>query len=299
MTSTTSPTSSNTSSKVVRKKTRSAVGAPSQLLQSSRKGKRAWRKNIDIQPVEEGLESLRAEERVVGSILQKQTNDQLFVVDTKGDEQGAKCQFFPEHLQDHQSYPSSKIVASVLEIRIDVHKNYFTTVCRSCCPVAPNEIVWSKISRADKERLLRIAKRPRKGHFNAIMDPTEFGAGSAAIDVSHAVKHSGGHDLWDVPTVEEIIPDGLETIQNRSIKKPELGHPRDVIVVPAVSAPHPGASYNPPVQAHQELLMEAYKVEQQRQEEADRLQDAKKKIEQARASAAIDCLGGCSRRHGH
>ena len=75
-----------------------------------------------------------------------------------------------------------------------------------------------KISRADKERLLRIAKRPRKGPFNAITDPTEFGAGSAAIDVSYAVKHSGGHNLWDAPAVDEIIPDGLETVQKRTIK---------------------------------------------------------------------------------
>lgn len=50
------------------------------------------------------------------------------------------------------------------------------------------------------------------------MDPTEFGAGSAAIDVSYAVKHSGGHDLWDAPAVEEIPPDGLETVRKRPIK---------------------------------------------------------------------------------
>lgn len=76
----------------------------------------------------------------------------------------------------------------------------------------------TKISRADKERLLRIAKRPRKGPLNAIMDPTEFGAGSAAIDVSYAVKHSGGCDLWDEPAVDEIVPDGLEAGQKRTIK---------------------------------------------------------------------------------
>jgi len=117
------------------------------------------------------------------------------------------------------------------------------------------------------------------------MDPTEFGAGSAAIDVSHAVKHSGGHDLWDVPAVEEIVPDGLETVRRRTIVKPDLGHPRDVIDVPAVSVPHPGASYNPPVQAHEELLMEAYKVEQRKQEEADRLLEAREKMDRARAFA--------------
>ena len=50
----------------VKKKASSAIGAPSQLTQSSRKGKRAWRKNVDIQGVEEGLEEWRVEERLTG-----------------------------------------------------------------------------------------------------------------------------------------------------------------------------------------------------------------------------------------
>jgi hypothetical protein len=77
-----------------------------------------------------------------------------------------------------------------------------TVVSRATTPSS------ARISRADKERLLRVAKRPRKGPLNAIMDPTDFGAGSAAIDDSHAVEHSRGHDLWDVPAVEEIVPEG-------------------------------------------------------------------------------------------
>lgn len=48
------------------KKTRSSIGAPSQRSQGSRKGKRAWRKNVDLDEVEEGLEEMRTEERVVG-----------------------------------------------------------------------------------------------------------------------------------------------------------------------------------------------------------------------------------------
>ena len=52
-----------------RKKSASALGAPSQLNQTSRKGKRAWRKNVDIEDVEDVLEGLRAEERVTGYVL--------------------------------------------------------------------------------------------------------------------------------------------------------------------------------------------------------------------------------------
>lgn len=62
--------------------------------------------------------------------------------------------------------------------------------------------------------------------------------------------------------------------------------------MPAVSIPHAGASYNPPVQAHEELLMEAYKAEQRRQDEADRLRESQKKIEQARAFTQNDVVDG-------
>jgi hypothetical protein len=46
-----------------------ALGAPSQPNQGTRKGKRAWRKNVDIGDVEEGLEELRAEERATGYVF--------------------------------------------------------------------------------------------------------------------------------------------------------------------------------------------------------------------------------------
>ena len=50
------------------KNKKSVVGAPSQRAQASRKGKKAWRKNIDIDDVEERLEELRVEERVTGYV---------------------------------------------------------------------------------------------------------------------------------------------------------------------------------------------------------------------------------------
>jgi hypothetical protein len=42
------------------------IGAPSQAGQSSRKGKKAWRKNVDIAEIEQGMEDAREEERVTG-----------------------------------------------------------------------------------------------------------------------------------------------------------------------------------------------------------------------------------------
>lgn len=66
-------TSSKTTKALPPAKTKAATsttkpknGAPATYTQGSRKGKRAWRKNVDIGEVEMGLEEMRAEERVVG-----------------------------------------------------------------------------------------------------------------------------------------------------------------------------------------------------------------------------------------
>jgi len=38
-----------------------APGAPQQHKQTSRKGKKAWRKNVDVTDIQEGLEEVRDE----------------------------------------------------------------------------------------------------------------------------------------------------------------------------------------------------------------------------------------------
>jgi nucleolar protein 53 len=57
------------SGKTAKKTSGSSVNAPAQRSQSSRKGKRAWRKNVDLDDVEEALEEARTEERVTGYVV--------------------------------------------------------------------------------------------------------------------------------------------------------------------------------------------------------------------------------------
>ncbi|KAG7193683.1 uncharacterized protein KQ657_000370 [Scheffersomyces spartinae] len=62
----------------------SAIGRPQTKSQSSRKGKKAWRKNIDLEDVEKGIESARERQISLG----EQANDDGeldFVIDTSGD----------------------------------------------------------------------------------------------------------------------------------------------------------------------------------------------------------------------
>jgi nucleolar protein 53 len=48
--------------------------------------------------------------------------------------------------------------------------------------------------------------------------------------------------------------------------------------------PHPGMSYNPPASAHHELLLKAHEIEEDREKKANKLAEAKAKIEQAKST---------------
>jgi nucleolar protein 53 len=164
------------------------------------------------------------------------------------------------------------------------------------------------LTREEKDRLMRIAKRPRKGPFNSIMDPSEYAAGSGTVALSAAVKSSGKYDPWAPQPVEEV-KDGLETVQEKKIKvcffyslvpivldffclcqPPVLSKP--LIEVPAIVEPHQGTSYNPPVDAHQELLLKAAAVEGKRLKDVEKLAAVKAKMDNAlQESDALDNLG--------
>ncbi|KAI0889562.1 P60-like protein [Annulohypoxylon maeteangense] len=58
--------------------------APATYKQPSRKGKKAWRKNVDVTEVEKGLEELN-EEIIKGGVLAELPSEELFTVDTVGD----------------------------------------------------------------------------------------------------------------------------------------------------------------------------------------------------------------------
>ncbi|KAF8808305.1 hypothetical protein BYT27DRAFT_7287585 [Phlegmacium glaucopus] len=102
---------------------------------------------------------------------------------------------------------------------------------------------------------MRIARRPRKGPFNSIMDPSEYAAGSGTVALSAAVMKSGTYDPW-VPQLVEEVKDGLESVQLSNIKVP-----------------------HPPVDAHQELLSGATANEEKRLIDAERLAAVKAKMD--------------------
>ncbi|KAI0447375.1 ribosome biogenesis protein Nop53/GLTSCR2 [Xylaria telfairii] len=68
--------------------------APATYNQPSRKGKKAWRKNVDVTEVTKGLEELN-EEIIKGGVIAERPSDELFTLDTVGD--AAIPKRFPQH----------------------------------------------------------------------------------------------------------------------------------------------------------------------------------------------------------
>lgn len=65
-----------------------------------------------------------------------------------------------------------------------------------------------------------------------------------------------------------------------------------MVDIPAVVEPHLGTSYNPPVSAHQELLLQAHTAEEKRILEAEKNAEVKNRMQQARHVEGSDDLVG-------
>lgn len=130
---------------------------------------------------------------------------------------------------------------------------------------------------------MKIAKRQRKGPFGAVLDPSEFKSGEGAVELSAAVKESGSFDPWNNEDDDAMEVDmGLETVQPKKVKPPPTAKPKDKIEIAAVAEPHQGTSYNPPVEAHTELIYKAAEIEKRKLEDLERMAETRKKMNAAK-----------------
>lgn len=106
------------------------------------------------------------------------------------------------------------------------------------------------------------------------------------MEPSHAAKSSGTYDVWGgepEPEVSEEKKDFLlPHVQKPAPKAPVVPDPRSTIELPAVTAPHQGASYNPPVGAHQELLRIAHEKAEEAERKLEKYAAVKKTMDLAR-----------------
>ncbi|KAI5785505.1 ribosome biogenesis protein Nop53/GLTSCR2 [Peziza echinospora] len=205
-----------------------SVGAPATFKQPSRKGKKAWRKNVDVTEVNEGLDQLR-DEVIAGGVVAEKSNEQLFQLDIIGDRGIARKLAKQKKMLKSDEILTARSAVPAVSSRKRLHD---VGVTDGVVPVKKAKKDW--VSHKDLQRMKRIA----------------YGAGEAAV----AKKNKAGdelHDPWGEPEV--VVKDPRLTFleEQQAIKEPvTLKHAPVALTVsgrpmPAVKLPEPGISYNP------------------------------------------------------
>ncbi|KAI9848076.1 MAG: hypothetical protein M1837_001178 [Sclerophora amabilis] len=208
-----------------------SIEGPKQHSQPSRKNKRAWRKNVDISEVQEGLENVR-EEVLQGGIIAEKPSTELFTFDSTGNKGIQRANH-----KAHKPLKADEILGQRSAVpAIDTHKRSSKTTDGVLEPSAKRQR-RGKISYKELERLRNIA----------------HGSATVSKDVA---KQSGNadYDPWDQGALEETTakdpmfsflepPEPIK--EPMTLKRAPISLAASGKQVPAVKAPLAEVSYNP------------------------------------------------------
>ncbi|KAI0023095.1 ribosome biogenesis protein Nop53/GLTSCR2 [Xylariomycetidae sp. FL0641] len=238
--------------------------APATYKQPSRKGKKAWRKNVDVTEVQQGLEELN-EEIIKGGVIAERPSDELFTLDTVGDAS------LPKKIPKHTSKPLK--VDEIIAARSAVPS---VSLRKRPGDNTGDGIVPSKRPRREyvTQKELSRLRKVADGHHESTVEMTD-----------------ASFDPWAAGP--ETEPQGVEDKRDDMKKAPKSLSKKPVSLlasgksIPAVPKPTGGYSYNPDFAEYEARYTaeanKAVEAEKKRlaEEEADRM-----KAEAAAKSAA-------------
>ncbi|KAI0131950.1 ribosome biogenesis protein Nop53/GLTSCR2 [Xylariales sp. AK1849] len=208
--------------------------APTTYKQPSRKGKKAWRKNVDVSQVQQGLEELN-EEIIKGGVVAERASDELFTLDTVGD--AAIPKKFPKHTA--KKLRSDEIIAARSVVpAVDSRKRSGDKTTDGIIPAKRQRTGY--VTHKELSRLRKVAD----GHHEN------------TVEISDTV-----YDPWTGVT-EKKTDDAVYDYRNDPKKAPKSlsGKPISLAAsgktVPAVAKPTGGYSYNPTFNDYEARLTE-------------------------------------------
>lgn len=249
-----------------------SIGAPAQHKQPSRKGKKAWRKNVDITEVQTGLETLR-EEIIQGGPIAEKPSDELFALDTTGSDDIKKQYRLAKPLKVDEILAKRSAVPAV-----DSRKRGYTT--DGVIELSSKKLKGDWVSKKEVARLRQVADRT--SHLS-----------------NEQIEDSGsGFDLWAQRSDQlsqdqalEFIPKPKTKVAPATLKKAPIAMTASGKAVPAVKKPDAGTSYNPSFEEWDNLLnrvgAEEVAAEQARLKQAQDEADKQARI----AAAGADDTG--------
>ncbi|KAL9001402.1 MAG: hypothetical protein Q9188_005471 [Gyalolechia gomerana] len=217
-----------------------SVGPPQQHKQPSRKGKKAWRKNVDVSEIQKGLEDVR-EEVIKGGIVAEKPSETLFTVDTTGSDTIRKSQRGSKPLKADEILAARSAVPG-----ISTHRRLGVT--DGVIEPSSKRRKGNGVSLREYDRLQRIA----------------YGGESVRKDIVQT-DDAPSHDPW-APIPESVIEKDAQTSYldkpkpikaPATLQKPPISLLATSSSLPAVPKPKPGISYNPVFQDWDALLTSA------------------------------------------
>ncbi|KAK5162671.1 hypothetical protein LTR04_003122 [Oleoguttula sp. CCFEE 6159] len=214
--------------------------APATYKQPSRKGKKAWRKNVDISEVQEGLENVR-DEVIEGGVIAEKLSTDLFALDTTG-----SAEIRQAYRKTHKPLKADEVLARRSAVpAVDSRKRKTTDGVLE--PSSKRNRSGTYVSHRELQRLKSIA----------------FGGETVSKDV--VATEAPAHDPW---ALEEKTLDPKFSFlaghvhkkparEPKTVKEPPISLLASGKAVPAVKKPEAGKSYNPAFQDWEALLARA------------------------------------------
>ncbi|GES64412.1 Nop53-domain-containing protein [Aspergillus terreus] len=242
------------------------VEAPKQFSQPSRKGKKAWRKNIDVTEVQEGLRLLKDEE-IKGGVLAEKPSEELFTFDSFGSAEIRKTQH-----KKRKPLKADEILAQRSAIpAVDTRKRLNSKVTDGVIEPKVKRQKSDWVSRKEWLRLKQVAKENNPG--KKVEGGTLYDPWADEEDNTPAMEDPQ-FDYLEKPK-PKVAPD---TLKQGPISLAANGKP-----VPAVRTPDAGTSYNPSFEEWDRLLQEQGQKEVEA--EKKRLEEERKEQERLRLIA--------------
>ncbi|VEU23148.1 DEKNAAC104097 [Brettanomyces naardenensis] len=233
-------------------------GSNGAKLQPSKKGRKAWRKNIDIEEIEEGLEERRQELIAEGKPIDEIESSELFYIDEEADDKIGK------------KVESKKLKSTEILDR------------RSKVPGLVHEQAESRkkkvegISKKEIHKLMKLAGR------------VQGVSRSDARIAKDGLLNSKTYDLWNEEEPNQKkrkreLPEILKKYSGNSYthatKMPKTMRMKPVKIQEMEKIPHEGKSYNPLFSSWKDLIEEEYFKEKSKEDKREELERERERIQ--------------------
>lgn len=260
---------------VIGAKSGSTVG-PAQHKQPSRKGRKAWRKNVDVSEVEQGLEE-RNDQIIKGGLVKEQESDQLFLVEDTGDLEVAKklSKKFTKGLKADEILAQRSAVPAVSARKRKGDGKTTDGV------IEKKRVRKDYVSHAELVRLRQMAD----GHHDSTIEVGEATFDPWAVTESDKVTVLANKERSFSFLPKPAAVKAPVTMAHAPISLAANGKP-----IPALAKPKADMSYNPSFEAYEARLTQegAKAVEAERKRLADEEAERVRMEGVARSAAEAD-----------